>query len=58
MEIPLTKYDAYVADHDVLVNTLTFDGYASIGCWPCTEPAADRSGRWAGLDKTECGLHL
>jgi len=57
-EMTDAEYDAYVADHDVLVNTLTFDGYASIGCWPCTEPAADRSGRWAGLDKTECGLHL
>jgi phosphoadenosine phosphosulfate reductase len=52
------EYDAYVADHDVLVNTLHLDGYASIGCWPCTEPASDgRSGRWGGA-KTECGLHL
>ena len=37
-------------------------GYPSIGCWPCTRPVADgedpRSGRWAGTDKTECGLHL
>lgn len=37
-------------------------GYASIGCWPCTQPAIDaddpRSGRWAGQTKTECGLHL
>ncbi len=52
------EYDTYVADHDVLVNTLHFDGYASIGCWPCTEPSTDgRSGRWGG-SKTECGLHL
>jgi len=50
-------YESYVAEHDVLVNTLAFDGYASIGCWPCTEPAVDRSGRWGGA-KTECGLHL
>ena len=35
------------------------DGYASIGCWPCTEPSTDgRAGRWAGSGKTECGLHL
>lgn len=37
-------------------------GYSSIGCWPCTRPAADpadpRSGRWADSEKTECGLHL
>jgi phosphoadenosine phosphosulfate reductase len=52
----------YVADHDVPVNPLLAQGYPSIGCRPCTqpvEPGADpRSGRWAGSDKTECGLHL
>lgn len=42
-------------------NPLLEQGYPSIGCAPCTvKPAADadpRSGRWAGLNKTECGLH-
>lgn len=52
------EYAAYQAARDVIVNTLAYDGYASIGCWPCTEQADDRSGRWAGSDKTECGLHL
>jgi phosphoadenosine phosphosulfate reductase len=51
----------YVADHDVPVNPLLAKGYASIGCWPCTRPVAEgedpRAGRWAGRDKTECGLH-
>ena len=52
------EYDTFVAEHDVVVNTLSFDGYASIGCWPCTEPSTDgRAGRWGG-SKTECGLHL
>jgi phosphoadenosine phosphosulfate reductase len=52
------EYDAYIVEHDVVVNTLRYDGYASIGCWPCTEPSADgRSGRWGGA-KSECGLHL
>jgi phosphoadenosine phosphosulfate reductase len=52
------EYDAYVVEHDVVVNTLQYDGYASIGCWPCTEPSTDgRSGRWGGA-KSECGLHL
>lgn len=41
---------------------LVAQGYPSIGCWPCTKPAADpsdpRSGRWAGQEKTECGLHV
>jgi phosphoadenosine phosphosulfate reductase len=52
----------YIADHDIIVNPLTLRGYLSIGCMPCTQPvdAGDdpRSGRWAGRDKTECGLHL
>jgi phosphoadenosine phosphosulfate reductase len=32
-------------------------GYESIGCAPCTQPGSGRDGRWAGLEKTECGLH-
>ena len=43
------EYERYIVEHDVLVNTLQLDGYASIGCWPCTEPSTDgRAGRWAG----------
>jgi len=34
------------------------DGYASIGCAPCTLPGDGRRGRWAGTDKSECGLHV
>jgi phosphoadenosine phosphosulfate reductase len=33
-------------------------GYASIGCAPCTAPGSGREGRWAGLTKTECGIHV
>ena len=51
----------YIAEHDVLVNPLVYEGYPSIGCAPCTakpiEGADARSGRWQGLAKTECGLH-
>jgi phosphoadenosine phosphosulfate reductase len=40
---------------------LYYDGFKSIGCKPCTLRVADgadaRSGRWAGTDKTECGIH-
>jgi len=54
--------DGYIAEHGVLVNPLTYDGYPSIGCAPCTRrvaPGEDaRSGRWAGSAKTECGLHV
>jgi phosphoadenosine phosphosulfate reductase len=53
--------EAYVAEHGVLTNPLLQDGYASIGCAPCTRRVAAgedaRAGRWAGLSKTECGLH-
>lgn len=56
------QVDAYIAEHDVPVNPLTLQGYPSIGCQPCTKPVAPgedpRSGRWAGSEKTECGLHL
>lgn len=55
------QIDRYVADHHILVNPLVYDGYPSIGCWPCTRrvaPGEDpRSGRWAGMAKTECGIH-
>jgi phosphoadenosine phosphosulfate reductase len=53
--------EAYIALHDVPVNPLLSQGYLSIGCWPCTSKVGDgddaRSGRWAGTNKTECGLH-
>ena len=53
--------DRYIAENNVLVNPLQYDGYPSIGCWPCTRrvaPGEDpRSGRWAGTGKTECGIH-
>ncbi|MGW1200724.1 phosphoadenylyl-sulfate reductase [Streptomyces sp. NPDC002536] len=53
--------DAYVAEHGVLTNPLLQDGYASVGCAPCTRRVREgedaRAGRWAGRAKTECGLH-
>jgi phosphoadenosine phosphosulfate reductase len=56
-----TDVDRYVQENNVLVNPLQFDGYPSIGCWPCTRQVAPgddpRSGRWAGTSKTECGIH-
>ncbi|BBY35053.1 phosphoadenosine phosphosulfate reductase [Mycolicibacter minnesotensis] len=55
------EMDAYIIANNVLVNPLIDEGYPSIGCAPCTvKPATGsdpRSGRWAGLAKTECGLH-
>lgn len=53
--------DRYIQDNGVLVNPLQYDGYPSIGCWPCTRRVTagedPRSGRWAGTEKTECGIH-
>jgi phosphoadenosine phosphosulfate reductase len=54
--------ERYVAEHGVLTNPLLSDGYASVGCAPCTRRVLAgedaRAGRWAGLGKTECGIHL
>ncbi|QNK80921.1 phosphoadenylyl-sulfate reductase [Nakamurella sp. PAMC28650] len=53
--------DRYIVEHDILVNPLLSAEFPSIGCEPCTRrvaPGEDaRAGRWAGLTKTECGLH-
>ncbi len=53
---------AHVARRDLPAHPLVDQGYASIGCWPCTRPPVDdgdvRSGRWADSDKRECGIHL
>ena len=52
---------SYLADHDLPEHPLISKGYLSIGCAPTTRPVAEgedpRAGRWAGLDKSECGLH-
>jgi phosphoadenosine phosphosulfate reductase len=49
---------SYIFKHDLPYNPLHDHGYSSIGCAPCTQPGEGREGRWAGLDKTECGIHL
>ena len=54
--------DAYAAEHALPAHPLTAQGYPSIGCWPCTRPVDEgedaRAGRWSGLEKTECGIHV
>jgi phosphoadenosine phosphosulfate reductase len=47
----------YIFKHDLPYHPLHDQGYASIGCAPCTRPGGGREGRWAGEDKTECGIH-
>jgi phosphoadenosine phosphosulfate reductase len=52
----------YMRTHRLRENPLVAYGYLSIGCFPCTQPVKPgedaRGGRWAGLSKTECGIHL
>ena len=52
---------SYLVDHQLPQHPLWSQGYRSIGCAPTTRPVAEgddpRAGRWAGLDKSECGLH-
>ncbi len=52
----------YIWRHNIPYNTLHDHGYPSIGCIPCTtaidgQGADERSGRWRGTGKVECGLH-
>jgi phosphoadenosine phosphosulfate reductase len=57
-----TELEAYASHHDLPPHPLVAAGFPSIGCWPCTSPAEEggdsRSGRWAGSQKTECGIHV
>jgi phosphoadenosine phosphosulfate reductase len=52
----------YMAAHDLPPHPLTAHGYRSVGCAPCTVAGGTdddpRAGRWAGSDKTECGIHI
>lgn len=56
------QIEAYTALNDIPAHPLVAQGFPSIGCWPCTKPvekgADPRSGRWAGQEKTECGIHV
>jgi phosphoadenosine phosphosulfate reductase len=47
-----------IHERDLPYNVLHDRGYESIGCAPCTQPGSGREGRWAGTEKTECGLHI
>ncbi len=47
-----------IHERDLPYNPLHDQGFESIGCAPCTQPGSGREGRWAGTDKTECGLHV
>lgn len=50
---------SYIKIHNLPYNELHDENYPSIGCEKCTVPTQghSRAGRWANLNKTECGLH-
>ena len=51
----------YIKDHNLPKHPLDDKGYLSIGCEPCTRKFDlndERSARWFGMNKTECGLHI
>ena len=56
-----SEISEYHRAHELPDHPLISKGYRSIGCFPCTSKVTDgenpRAGRWAGLDKTECGIH-
>ncbi|MBV8652777.1 MAG: phosphoadenylyl-sulfate reductase [Alphaproteobacteria bacterium] len=56
------EIDAEFARRGLPRHPLEADGYPSIGCMPCTDRVRagedSRAGRWRGLDKSECGIHL
>ncbi len=63
---PLADWDekqvwTYIKEHHIPYNPLHDQGYPSIGCMPCTTVSmnggGERGGRWAGTDRTECGIH-
>lgn len=64
---PLANWTAaeltgYASEHELPRHPLVAQGYPSIGCVPCTDrvlPGEDqRSGRWRGTEKDECGIHF
>jgi len=62
VEWSLEELSDYIEKHGLPKHPLVNDGYPSIGCMPCTRRVAAgedyRAGRWAGLEKDECGIHV
>ena len=62
-DIPTTVYELLgnIKENDLPYNVMHDNYYPSIGCKQCTSSVClgedDRSGRWKGTNKTECGLH-
>lgn len=57
IDVKEIEMENYVSKYCLPMHPLKAEGYGSVGCVHCTIKSADRSGRWAGFSKTECGLH-
>ena len=58
IDIDPTKRDAFIHREKLPTHPLVEQGYHSIGCKHCTVKGENREGRWVGLAKSECGLHI
>lgn len=58
IDITSEQRNDYIKEHELIFHPLVKEGYDSIGCKQCTIKGSGREGRWVGLAKTECGLHI
>ncbi|MEM6763519.1 MAG: phosphoadenylyl-sulfate reductase [Bacteroidota bacterium] len=58
LDMSQEEADIYKVIYELPAHPLQSRGYDSVGCTHCTAPGKGREGRWAGKQKTECGLHL
>jgi len=57
IDVTREELNAHLRIYDLPQHPLKAKGYGSIGCSHCTQKGEGRAGRWAGKQKTECGLH-
>ncbi|MBK8043715.1 MAG: hypothetical protein IPK21_14270 [Haliscomenobacter sp.] len=58
IDVTSERFRLYGDIYDLPPHPLEQMGYGSVGCVQCTRKGEGRTGRWAGMEKTECGLHL
>lgn len=58
IDIDPEQRDEFIKKQSLPTHPLVEQGYHSIGCKHCTVKGEKREGRWVGLAKTECGLHI
>jgi phosphoadenosine phosphosulfate reductase len=50
-------FEQFLEDNNIPPHPMKLKGFDSVGCTHCTVKGKGRDGRWAGKEKTECGLH-